>query len=90
MIMDHVVDAVDRNGATELVFRSGATVDPTGQLDVNCTATPSAATTTTTTTRALRFPQWRSAIDTAAVRDTALDLVHGLLHDALTVLGQDQ
>ena len=38
VIMDHVVDAVDRNGATELVFRSGATksIQP-GSWMVNCT-----------------------------------------------------
>ncbi|MDG5486956.1 MULTISPECIES: FAD-dependent oxidoreductase [Mycolicibacterium] len=38
VIMDHVVDAVDRNGATELVFRSGATksIQP-GSWVVNCT-----------------------------------------------------
>jgi Pyridine nucleotide-disulphide oxidoreductase len=38
VIMDHVVDAVDRNGATELVFRSGATksIQP-GSWIVNCT-----------------------------------------------------
>ncbi|WP_406265782.1 hypothetical protein OH799_18965 [Nocardia sp. NBC_00881] len=36
--MDYVVDAVDRNGATELVFRSGATkpIAP-GSWIVNCT-----------------------------------------------------
>ena len=45
VIMDHVVDAVDRNGATELVFRSGSTkaIQP-GSWIVNCTDTSSAAT----------------------------------------------
>ena len=38
VIMDHFVDVVDRNGATELVFRSGATkaIQP-GSWIVNCT-----------------------------------------------------
>ncbi|MBX7433518.1 FAD-dependent oxidoreductase [Mycobacterium sp. Y57] len=38
VIMDHVVDAVDRNGSTDLVLRSGATrsVQP-GSWIVNCT-----------------------------------------------------
>jgi NAD(P)-binding Rossmann-like domain/L-lysine 6-monooxygenase (NADPH-requiring) len=38
VIMDHLVDAVDRNGTTELVFRSGATkaIQP-GSWIVNCT-----------------------------------------------------
>ena len=38
VIMDHFVDAVDRNGATDLVFRSGPTkaVQP-GSWIVNCT-----------------------------------------------------
>ncbi|WP_308160695.1 FAD-dependent oxidoreductase [Mycolicibacterium goodii] len=38
VIMDHLVDAVDRDGASELVFRSGATkpVQP-GSWIVNCT-----------------------------------------------------
>ncbi|MBV8347684.1 MAG: FAD-dependent oxidoreductase, partial [Mycolicibacterium sp.] len=38
VIMDHLVDAVDRNGATDLVFRSGAmkTIQP-GSWIVNCT-----------------------------------------------------
>jgi hypothetical protein len=38
VIMDHFVDAVDRHGATELVFRSGATraIQP-GSWIVNCT-----------------------------------------------------
>lgn len=38
VIMDHLVDAVDRNGSTELVFRSGATkaIQP-GSWIVNCT-----------------------------------------------------
>jgi hypothetical protein len=38
VIMDHVADVVDRNGATELVFRSGATksIQP-GSWIVNCT-----------------------------------------------------
>ena len=38
VIMDHFVDAVDRNGATDLVFRSGATkaIQP-GSWIVNCT-----------------------------------------------------
>jgi hypothetical protein len=38
VIMDHFVDAVDRNGSTELVFRSGATksIEP-GSWIVNCT-----------------------------------------------------
>ena len=38
VIMDHVVDVVDRNGATDLVFRSGATkaIQP-GSWIVNCT-----------------------------------------------------
>ena len=34
VIMDHLVDAVDRNGCTDLVLRSGSSQgDPTGQLD---------------------------------------------------------
>jgi hypothetical protein len=38
VIMDHLVDAVDRNGAIDLVFRSGATkaIQP-GSWIVNCT-----------------------------------------------------
>jgi thioredoxin reductase len=38
VIMDHFVDAVDRNGSTEVVFRSGATksIEP-GSWIVNCT-----------------------------------------------------
>jgi cation diffusion facilitator CzcD-associated flavoprotein CzcO len=38
VIMDHLVDAVDRDGTTELVFRSGATkaIEP-GSWIVNCT-----------------------------------------------------
>jgi thioredoxin reductase len=38
VIMDHVADAIDRNGATELVFRSGSTkaIQP-GSWIVNCT-----------------------------------------------------
>ncbi|MEV0708046.1 potassium transporter [Nocardia aurea] len=38
VIMDHVVDAVDRNGDTDLVFRSGSTktIQP-GSWIVNCT-----------------------------------------------------
>lgn len=38
VIMDHLVDAVDRDGTTELVFRSGATraIQP-GSWIVNCT-----------------------------------------------------
>jgi len=38
VIMDHLVDAVDRNGTTDLVFRSGATkaIQP-GSWIVNCT-----------------------------------------------------
>jgi hypothetical protein len=38
VIMDHFVDVVDRNGATDLVFRSGATkaIQP-GSWIVNCT-----------------------------------------------------
>ena len=38
VIMDHLVDAVDRNGTTELVFRSGSTkaIQP-GSWIVNCT-----------------------------------------------------
>ncbi len=38
VIMDHLVDAVDDNGATDLVFRSGATkaIEP-GSWIVNCT-----------------------------------------------------
>lgn len=38
VIMDHLVDAVDRQGATEMVFRSGATraIQP-GSWIVNCT-----------------------------------------------------
>lgn len=38
VIMDHLVDAVDRNGVTELVFRSGSTkaIHP-GSWIVNCT-----------------------------------------------------
>ena len=38
VIMDHLVDAVDRNGATDLVFRSGSTktIQP-GSWIVNCT-----------------------------------------------------
>jgi hypothetical protein len=38
VIMDHLVDAVDRRGATDLVFRSGATkaIQP-GSWIVNCT-----------------------------------------------------
>ena len=38
VIMDHLVDAVDRNGATELVFRSGSVkaIQP-GSWIVNCT-----------------------------------------------------
>jgi hypothetical protein len=38
VIMDHLVDVVDRNGATELVFRSGATksIQP-GSWLMNCT-----------------------------------------------------
>lgn len=38
VIMDHVVDVVDRNGGTDLVFRSGSTkaVEP-GSWIVNCT-----------------------------------------------------
>ena len=38
VVMDHFVDAVDRNGSTELVFRSGATrsIEP-GSWIVNCT-----------------------------------------------------
>jgi hypothetical protein len=36
--MDHLVDAVDRNGATDLVFRSGATkAIQAGSWIVNCT-----------------------------------------------------
>ena len=38
VIMDHLVDAVDRNGATDLVFRSGATkAIQSGSWIVNCT-----------------------------------------------------
>jgi Pyridine nucleotide-disulphide oxidoreductase len=38
VIMDHIVDAVDRNGATELVFRSGSTkAIKAGSWIVNCT-----------------------------------------------------
>lgn len=38
VIMDHLVDAVDRNGATDLVFRSGATkTTQPGSWIVNCT-----------------------------------------------------
>ncbi|BBX31309.1 hypothetical protein MMAG44476_29551 [Mycolicibacterium mageritense DSM 44476 = CIP 104973] len=38
VVMDHLVDAVDRNGSTDLVFRSGATkeIQP-GSWIVNCT-----------------------------------------------------
>ena len=38
VIMDHLVDAVDRDGATDLVFRSGSTkaIQP-GSWIVNCT-----------------------------------------------------
>jgi cation diffusion facilitator CzcD-associated flavoprotein CzcO len=38
VVMDHLVDAVDRNGATDLVFRSGSTktIQP-GSWIVNCT-----------------------------------------------------
>jgi hypothetical protein len=38
VIMDHFVDAVDRNGTTEMVFRSGASksIEP-GSWIVNCT-----------------------------------------------------
>jgi hypothetical protein len=38
VIMDHFVDAIDSNGATEMVFRSGATksIEP-GSWIVNCT-----------------------------------------------------
>jgi Pyridine nucleotide-disulphide oxidoreductase len=38
VIMDHLVDAVDRNGSTDLVFRSGSTkmIEP-GSWIVNCT-----------------------------------------------------
>jgi Pyridine nucleotide-disulphide oxidoreductase len=38
VIMDHLVDAVDRNGSTDLVFRSGSTktIQP-GSWIVNCT-----------------------------------------------------
>jgi hypothetical protein len=38
MIMDHLVDAVDRNGTTDMVFRSGATkAIQAGSWIVNCT-----------------------------------------------------
>jgi hypothetical protein len=38
VIMDHLVDAVDRDGVTELVFRSGSTRPiPPGSWLVNCT-----------------------------------------------------
>ncbi len=38
VVMDHFVDVVDRNGSTEMVFRSGATktIEP-GSWIVNCT-----------------------------------------------------
>ena len=65
VIMDHFVDAVDRNGATDLVFRSGATkaIQP-GSWIVNCTGYLMRARPPL---RALRFRQWGGGLDSAAV-----------------------
>ena len=66
VVMDYFVDAVDRNGATELVFRSGATktIQP-GSWIVNCTGYLSRDSDHAV--RALRFRQRGGALDSAAV-----------------------
>ena len=64
VIMDHFVDVVDRDGATDLVFRSGATkaIQP-GSWIVNCTGYVYARRPPL---RALRFRQWGGGLDSAA------------------------
>ncbi len=78
--MDHFVDVVDRNGATELVLRSGATkaIQP-GSWIVNCTGF-------------LKYDdrpyepyvsaKRSGAFYSAAFYDTPIDVGHGLFHDA--------
>ena len=89
LVMDYLEDAVDRNGATELVFRSGSTkaIQP-GSWVVNCTGY--VGLTRRLPVRALRFPQWRSGLDQCAVGHAALACVHGVFPRPLAVLGQDQ
>ena len=83
VIMDHFVDVVDRNGATDLVFRSGATkaIQP-GSWIVNCTGyfmrDDHPYEPYVSASGAVVSIQPRSAT-------TAFDVVHGLLPDAPAV-----
>ena len=88
VVMDHFVDAVDRNGSTELVLRSGATksIEP-GSWIVNCTGYPFKGRTPL---RALCFQQRIRCLDSAAFCHNAFDVVHGLLYDAPAVAGKAQ
>ena len=88
VIMDHFADVVDRNGATELVFRSGATkaIQP-GSWIVNCTGYLDGGD----------HPYEPYVSDSGSVLSiqtafchNAFDVVCGLLPDAPAVLGQDQ
>ena len=78
VVMDHLVDVVDRNGGTDLVFRSGSTkaIQP-GSWIVNCTGYFS-------DDRPYEpyVSQRSRAVDSAASVHTPIDDVHGLLHDA--------
>ena len=88
VIMDHFVDAVDRNGSTEMVLRSGATkaIQP-GSWIVNCTGYLDAARVPL---RALCVRQRSRGLDPTAFCHTSFDVVRGLLPDAPAVPGQDK
>ena len=84
VMMDHFVDAVDRNGATELVFRSGATksIEP-GSWIVNCTGYLVRGTATTPTSPT--FPDSGAGGLYSACGRATLPFERrscGLLHDA--------
>jgi hypothetical protein len=87
VIMDHLVDAVDRDGTTELVFRSGSTkaIQP-GSWIVNCTGY--------VMQQGHPYEPYVSGSGavisiTPAVCHSPLDHVYELLPDSPDVLGQD-
>ena len=84
VIMDHFVDAVDRNGSTELVFRSGATksIEP-GSWIVNCTGY---ALQDANTRTSLTFPTVGLWSRFSYCLPHAFDVVHGLLPHASVIL----
>ena len=86
VVMDHLVDVVDRHSGTELVFRSGATRSiPPDSWIVNCTGYLLRADHPYEPYVSGRR---RGDVGAATVDDHAIDVGAGVLHDPPDVPGQ--